>query len=368
MKVGIPKEIKNNENRVSLTPSGVYTLVQSGHQVFVETQAGVGSGFSDQDYTQAGATILSSAQEVYAQAEMVVKVKEPIESEYTLIQPNQIVFTYFHLASSRKLTQAMIDSQAVCIAYETVELPNGTLPLLVPMSEVAGRMSVQEGAKYLEKPQGGKGKLMGGVAGVPPAKVVVIGGGVVGTQAAQIAAGMGAHVTLLDTNLDRLRYLAQIMPANVTTQYSNPYTINELVQTADIVIGAVLLAGAKAPVLISKEMLKTMEPGTVLVDVAVDQGGCFETTKATTHQNPTYEVDGVLHYCVANMPGAVPVTSTAALTNATLPYVKEIADKGWKEAVKNNKALAKGLNVVCGKITSKPVADTFELPYCPYTF
>lgn len=366
MKIGVPKEIKTNENRVSITPAGVYTLVQAGHQVFIETLAGVGSGISDTQYKEAGATILSSAQEVYDIAEMIVKVKEPIEPEYTLIKEGQIVFTYFHFASSLPLTQAMIQSKSVCIAYETVELPDKSLPLLIPMSEVAGRMSVQEGAKYLEKLQGGKGKLLGGVPGVRPAEVLVVGGGIVGSQAARIAAGMGASVTILDTNLSRLRYLAETMPSNVNTQFSDSYTIRQLVQTADLIVGAVLTAGAKAPVVITKDMLQTMEPGTVLVDVAVDQGGCFETTHPTTHENPTYVIDRVLHYSVANMPGAVPITSTVALTNATLPYVKQIADNGWKQALKQNKALHKGLNIVEGKVVFDAVAHAFNLPLDTY--
>ncbi len=362
MKIGIPKEIKNNENRVAMTPAGVYELLQAGHQVFVETQAGIGSGISDAQYLEAGAIILPTAKEVFDVAEMIVKVKEPIEQEYDLIRKDQIVFTYFHFASSLTLTQAMCKSGAVCIAYETVELPDRSLPLLVPMSEVAGRMAVQEGAKYLEKPQGGKGILLGGVPGVRPANVLVIGGGIVGTQAATMAAGLGASVTILDTNLSRLRHLNSVMPANVVTQFSDAYTIRQLVKTADLVVGAVLLPGAKAPCVVTRDMLKTMQPGTVLVDVAVDQGGCFETTHATTHADPVYEVDGVIHYSVANMPGAVPMTSTKALTNATLPYVKLIANKGWRAALKENEPLRKGLNVLNGDVVYEGVAKAFDLP------
>lgn len=366
MRVSIPKEIKPNENRVAITPAGVYALKENGHEVYIEKNAGVGSGFSDEEYIASGATILPTAKEIYEIGDMVVKVKEPIAPEYKLIRKGQIVFTYFHFASSLELTKAMTESGAVCIAYETVELPDRSLPLLVPMSEVAGRMAIQEGAKYLEKTQGGKGILLGGVPGVPPAKVLVIGGGIVGSQAARIAAGMGARVTILDTNLNRLRYLSEVMPANVVTQFSDEYTIQQLVKSTDMVVGAVLTPGAKAPVVIKRDMLKTMEPGTVIVDVAVDQGGCFETTKPTTHTEPIYEIDGVVHYSVANMPGAVPMTSTRALTNATLPYVKLLANNGWEKAIKDNAALRKGLNIVDGKIVFKGVADAFGLPFEAY--
>lgn len=365
MKIGIPKEIKPNENRVAITPAGVYALTQSGHQLFVETNAGSGSGISDEQYIESGAVILETAAQVFESSDMIVKVKEPIEQEYKLIRKDQIVFTYFHFASSLPLTKAMIESKAVCIAYETVELPDKSLPLLVPMSEVAGRMAVQEGAKYLEQAQDGKGILLGGVPGVRPAHVLVIGGGIVGSQAAKIAAGIGASVTILDTNLNRLRHLNDIMPANVVTQFSDQYTIQQLVKTADLIVGAVLSPGAKAPVVIKRDMLKTMQPGTVLVDVAVDQGGCFETTKPTTHTHPTYVIDGVVHYSVANMPGAVPMTSTLALTNATLPYIKQLADKGWKQALSENESLRKGLNIVDGNIVFKGVAESFGLPFTP---
>lgn len=363
MKISVPKEIKPNENRVAITPAGVFALVENRHEVFIETGAGLGSSISDEAYIASGAKILATAKQVYDIADMVVKVKEPIEPEYKLIKEGQIVFTYFHFASSLPLTKAMIESKAICIAYETVELPDKSLPLLVPMSEVAGRMAIQEGAKYLEKTQEGKGILLGGVPGVRPANVLVIGGGIVGSQAARIAAGIGANVTILDTNLNRLRHLSEVMPANVVTQFSDQYTIQQLVKQADLVVGAVLTPGAKAPVVIKREMLKTMQPGTVIVDVAVDQGGCFETTKPTTHTHPIYVIDGVVHYSVANMPGAVPMTSTFALTNATLPYVKLLADHGWKEALRNNETLKKGLNIIDGDIVFQGVAEAFDLPF-----
>ena len=363
MIIGVPKEIKNNENRIALTPAGASELVKRGHTVYVQAGGGIGSGFSDEAYKQAGAAILPSIEEVYGIAEMIMKVKEPIELEYKLVKKGQIVYTFFHFASSEELTHAMIESGAVCLAYETVELPDRSLPLLVPMSEVAGRMSVQQGAKYLEKTFGGSGILLGGVPGVPPARVLVIGGGVVGTEAAKMAAGLGADVTIMDLSLPRLRYLADIMPANVKTMMSNDYNIREMVQTHDLIIGAVLIPGAKAPKLVTRDMLVTMRPGTVLVDVAVDQGGCFETTKATTHANPTYTIDNVIHYCVANMPGAVPRTSTLALTNSTLPYGLQLAGKGWKQACLEDASLAKGLNVVNGKVVYKGVADAFNLPF-----
>ena len=361
MKIGIPKEIKNNESRVALTPAGAKTLVQNGHTVMVETHAGENSGFTDLQYLKAGADIIPTAAEVYAAAEMIMKVKEPIACEYKLIRPGQLVFTYFHFASGKELTMAMIESKAVCLAYETVEKADRTLPLLIPMSEVAGRMSIQEGARCLEKPKGGKGILLGGVPGVKPAHVLVLGGGVVGTQAALMAAGLGAHVTIADISLPRLRYLAEIMPANVDTLMSTSYNIEELLPHTDLVIGAVLIPGAKAPHLITRDMLKLMQPGSVLVDVAIDQGGCFETSHPTTHAEPVYTVDGILHYCVANIPGAVPFTSTLALTNATLPYAVTLANLGWEKACEENEDLRKGLNIVNGKVVCKAVADTFGL-------
>ncbi len=365
MIIGVPKEIKNNENRVALTPAGANELVKHGHTVYVQKTAGIGSGFEDSEYIEAGAQLKDTIEEVYAIAEMIIKVKEPIESEYSLIKKDQLLFTYFHFASYEPLTHAMIKSGAVCLAYETVEKPDRSLPLLVPMSEVAGRMSIQEGAKYLEKPLGGRGILLGGVPGVKPADVVVLGGGIVGTQAAKMAAGLGAHVTIMDISIPRLRQLDDIMPANVQTLYSNGYNIKQAIKTADLVIGGVLIPGAKAPHLITKEMLKLMKKGAVLVDVAVDQGGCFETTKPTTHAEPTYVVENVIHYCVANMPGAVPYTSTLALTNATLPYAIQLANKGWKDACNQNLELRLGLNVVDGKVVYKGVSDAFNLAYTP---
>jgi alanine dehydrogenase len=363
MIIGVPKEIKTNENRVALTPAGVMEFVGRGHKVYVQTKAGDGSGFPDEEYTGAGATMLPTIEDVYAIADMIIKVKEPIESEYKLVKPNQLLFTYFHFASYEPLTRAMLASNAVCLAYETVESSDRSLPLLVPMSEVAGRMAIQQGAKYLEKPQQGRGVLLGGVPGVPPAKVLVLGGGIVGTQAAKMAAGLGAMVTILDVSLKRLRYLSDVMPANVITMYSNEFTIRRLIKNHDLIIGAVLIPGAKAPNLITREMLKDMRPGTVIVDVAVDQGGCIETCKPTTHDNPTYIIDEVVHYCVANMPGAVPYTSTIALTNATLPYALQLAEKGWQKACKENNELKLGLNVVNGKVVYKGVADAFGLEY-----
>lgn len=365
MIIGVPKEIKNNENRVGLTPAGVKELTKLGHIVKTQADAGEGSGFSDAQYKEAGAEILPDIESVYAEAEMIIKVKEPIEKEYSLIKKDQLVFTYFHFASSEKLTKAMVKSGAVCLAYETVELPDRSLPLLIPMSEVAGRMAVQEGAKYLEKPMQGRGILLGGVPGVRPAKVLILGGGVVGTQAAKMAAGLGADVTIMDTNLNRLRYLADILPANVNTFMSNEYNIRTLISTHDLIIGAVLIPGTKAPKLITRDMLRDMQPGTVLVDVAVDQGGCIETCEPTTHEDPTYVIDGVVHYCVANMPGAVPYTSTLALTNATLPYAIQLANMGWEQACSLSSPLKLGLNVVKGDITYKGVADAFNMPYVP---
>ncbi|PWH83619.1 alanine dehydrogenase [Algibacter marinivivus] len=361
MKIGVPIEIKNNENRVGMTPSGVFELTKRNHTVYVQKNAGFNSGFLDEDYVGAGATIVDSIEAVYDAAEMIVKVKEPIEPEYKLIKPNQVVFTYFHFASSEVLTNAMIDSKAICIAYETVEDKDGALPLLIPMSEVAGRMSVQQGAKYLEKPIKGRGILLGGIPGVPPAHVMVLGGGVVGIQAAKMAAGLGANVTIMDINMKQLRYIADIMPANVNTEFSSEYNIRRHLPKTDLIIGGVLIKGAKAPKLITKDMLKDMRPGTVIVDVAVDQGGCFETTKPTTHEEPTYIIDDVVHYSVANMPGAVPYTSTVGLTNVTLPYVIKLANDGWEKACDNNASLAKGLNIVKGKIVYKEIAEAFDM-------
>lgn len=361
MIIGVPKEIKNNENRIALTPAGAAELSKAGHKVYIQAGAGNGSGFKDEDYQAAGAEMLPTLEEVYGKAAMIIKVKEPIAAEYPLIRKDQILFTYFHFASSEELTRAMIKSGAICIAYETVELADRSLPLLIPMSEVAGRMSVQEGAKYLEKPFGGYGVLLGGVPGVPPAKVLIIGGGIVGTEAAKVAGGMGADVTVMDVSMRRLRYLDDVMPANVKTMMSSAFYLCEMVKTHDLIIGAVLIPGARAPKLVTREMVATMRPGTVMVDVAVDQGGCFETTRATTHDHPTFVVDEVIHYCVANMPGAVPRTSTLALTNATLPYALEIAGKGWKQACRENEALKKGLNIVGGKVVYGGVAEAFGL-------
>ena len=363
MIIGIPKEIKESEHRVGMTPSGVQTLIQNGHDVYVQNSAGQGSGHSDVDYSNVGASLLKTIEEVYDISEMIIKVKEPLKKEYSLIKEGQIIYTYFHFASSLELTKAMIDSKSVCIAYETVENSDKSLPLLTPMSEVAGRMAAQQGAKFLEKHQKGCGILLGGVPGVSPAKAVVLGGGVVGTQSAKMLAGLGADVTILDISLDRLRELDDIMPKNVKTKFSNQYNIKQEIQNAHLVIGAVLIAGAKAPNLITKDMLKDLRKGTVLVDVAVDQGGCFETTKPTTHSSPTYIIDDVLHYSVANMPGAVPMTSTEALTNATVAYAIEIANKGWKKACNENEPLKKGLNIINGDIVYKAVADAFDLNY-----
>ncbi len=359
MKIGIPKEIKNNENRVGMTPAGIFELTKRNHTVYVQKTAGVGSGFTDEDYQNAGAELLDTIQDVYASSDMIVKVKEPIAEEYPLIQSHHVVFTYFHFASSEALTKAMINSGAVCIAYETVEDEDGSLPLLTPMSEVAGRMAIQQGAKYLEKPIKGRGVLLGGVPGVPPGKVLVLGAGTVGIQAAKMAAGLGAHVTIMDINMKQLRYVNDVMPNHVVTEFSSEYNIRQRIKNHDLIVGGVLIKGAKAPKLITKDMLKDMRPGTVIVDVAVDQGGCIETTKATTHEDPTYIVDDVVHYCVANMPGAVPYTSTLALTNVTLPYVIKLADKGWQKACESDMSLAKGLNVVDGRIVYQEIADAF---------
>jgi len=363
MIVGVPKEIKPDENRVAMVPSGVHALVERGHTVLIETNAGIGSGYSDEDYRAVGAEIVPTAAEVYEQADMIVKVKEPIEPEYDLIREGQVVFTFFHFAASRELTEAVMRTKCIAIAYETVQKADGSLPLLIPMSEIAGRMAPQEGAKYLEKPMGGRGVLLGGVPGTLPAHVLILGGGEVGTHAAKIAAGFGARVTILDINLYRLRYLDDVMPKNVVTQMSNHQNIVEGIRQADLVIGAVLIPGAKAPYLITREMLKEMKPGAVIVDVSVDQGGCVETSRPTTHHDPVFVVDGIVHYGVANMPGAVPYTSTIALTNATLPYVLELADKGYERAIRENSEIRKGLNMYYGVITYKAVAEAFDLPY-----
>jgi len=365
MIIGILKEIKAEENRVSMTPAGAEVMTAAGHQVLVEQSAGIGSGFADQDYQRAGAQIVAEAEQIYARAAMVMHVKEPQPQEYELIREGQLVFTYFHFAAGEELTRAMMARKAVCIAYETITDVVGGLPLLTPMSEVAGRMAAQQAAKYLERSQGGRGILMGGVPGVEPATVVVIGGGVVGSQAARMACGLGAKVYLLDQDLSRLRYLDETMPANCFVMMSSPAAIRELVTKADAVIGAVLVHGAKAPRLVTREMFATMKPGAVLVDVAIDQGGCFETSRPTTHGNPTYEVDGILHYCVANMPGAVPLTSTMALTNATLPYAVKIASQGWKSVARQDAGIAEGFNVVNGLVCCKGVAEAFGLEYVP---
>ncbi|KGO91535.1 alanine dehydrogenase [Flavobacterium subsaxonicum] len=360
MNIGVPKEIKNNESRVALTPGGVFELVNYGHHVYIQETAGIGSGFSDEDYREAGAVMLPSIEAVYAMSEMIVKVKEPIPQEYPLIKRNQILFTYFHFASSESLTRAMIASKAVCIAYETVRDDDGSLPLLTPMSEVAGRMAIQQGAKYLEKPIKGRGVLLGGVPGVPPGRVLILGAGVVGVQAAKMAAGLGAHVTVLDINMKRLRYINDIMPPHVITEFSSVYNIKRHIKNHDLIIGAVLIPGAKAPRLITRAMLKDMRPGTVLVDVAVDQGGCFETTRPTTHEDPTYIINDIVHYCVANMPGAVPYTSTLALTNVTLPYVLKLANLGWETACAEYPELGRGLNIVKGEVMVEEIRDAFE--------
>jgi len=363
MNIGVPKEIKNSENRVAITPAGVFELKQRGHKVFIQEDAGVGAGFSNKEYEKQGAKIVSSANEVYEKATLIVKVKEPLEQEYQLIKSHHTVFTYFHFASNEVLTKAMIASGATCISYETVEKQDRSLPLLTPMSEVAGRMAIQKGANYLEKTVGGRGILMGGVPGVAPANVLILGGGVVGTQAAKMAAGLGANVTIMDVSIPRLRQLADLLPANVTTIFSNTYNIKNALKEADLVVGAVLIPGAKAPVLVSKDDLKLMKKGAVLIDVAVDQGGCIATCHPTTHENPVYVVDDILHYCVANMPGAVPITSTQALTNATLPFVVKLADLGWEEAIRRDAELKKGLNMFAGKICYQGVADAFGLEY-----
>ncbi len=365
MIVGVPKEIKSNENRVALLPVGAEQLIARGHTVLVEKDAGAGSGFFNEDYQAAGAKILATADEVFEQAEMIMKVKEPLSVEYGRLRKDQIVFTYFHFAASEELTRAVAESQCVAIAYETVEMPDKELPLLTPMSEVAGRMAIQEGAKFLEHRMGGRGVLLGGVPGVLPAKVAVLGGGVVGTNSAKMAAGLGADVTILDIDLDRMRYLDDVMSKNVRTLMSNPHNIRTAIAESDLVVGAVLIPGGRAPWLVTRDMLKLMKPRSVIVDVAVDQGGCIETTRPTTHEDPVYTVEGILHYCVANMPGAVPHTSTLALTNATLPYALKLADKGWKKAVADHNDLSWGVNMVGGKITYEAVASAFGMKYTP---
>lgn len=365
MKIGIPKEIKNNENRVGMTPAGVAELVKHGHDVYVQHTAGEGSGFADEAYVKAGASIVPTIEDTYRVADMIVKVKEPIEPEYPLVRRGQLVFTYFHFACDRPLTEAMIKNGGVCLAYETVQLADGSLPLLIPMSEVAGRMATINGAYYLQKSKGGKGKLICGVPGVKPAKVLVLGGGIVGQAAARVAAGMGANVVITDISLPLLRELSITMPANVDAVYSSHHNIVKELPDTDIVVGSVLIPGDKAPHLITRDMLGLMEKGSVLVDVAIDQGGCFETSHPTTHSDPVYEVDGIVHYAVANIPGAVPNTSTMVLTNATLKYAIALADKGWQRACREDKALREGLNVVEGKVTYKAVADVFNLPYEP---
>ena len=365
MKLGVPKEIKNNENRVGMTPAGVAAMARRGHEVYVQHTAGEGSGFSDDDYVKAGATILPAIEDVYREADMIVKVKEPIEPEYALVRRGQLVFTYFHFACEKELTEAMLKSGAICLAYETVQLDNGSLPLLQPMSEVAGRMATLNGAYYLQRTKGGKGKLISGVPGVSPARVLVLGGGVVGEAAALMAAGLGADVTIADISLPRLRQLDIETPANVHTLYSSEHNIRQMLHTVDIVIGSVLVPGDKAPHLITRDMLHLMEPGTVLVDVAIDQGGCFETSRPTTHSDPVYTEEGIVHYCVANIPGAIPNTSTLALTNATLRYALALADKGWQQACQDEPALARGLNIVEGRVVYKAIADVFNLPYEP---
>lgn len=356
MIIGVPQEIKDNENRVAVVPVGVEESVKEGHKVLVEKGAGIGSGISDEDYREAGAEIVGAHADVFVSSQLLIKIKEPLPEEYNLIEENQIIFTYFHFAANKELTLAMMERKAISIAYETIEDDQGNLPLLTPMSEVAGKMAVQEGAKYLEKPMEGKGILLGGVPGVAPAKVVILGGGIVGTNAAKVAAGLGATVTLMDINLDRLRYLDDIMPKNVTTLMSNSYNLKEKLKEADLLIGAVLISGARAPVLVTRDMLRLMKPGSVIVDVAVDQGGCVETSRPTTHSDPVYTEEGVVHYCVTNMPGAVAGISTYAL---------EIADKGYKKAARQNSALARGINIVKDKLTCKPVAEALGLEYHP---
>lgn len=365
MIIGVPKEIKTHENRVALLPGGVTAMKRNGHEVLIQQGAGVGSGFKDEEYTAAGATILDDVEELWQRAEMIMKVKEPIKEEHGRMRDGQIIFTYFHFAADQTLTEAVVDSNCIAVAYETVEKEDGSLPLLIPMSEVAGRMAAQEGAKYLEKATGGRGILLGGIPGVPPANALVLGGGIVGVNAAKIAAGMGANTTIMDINMSRLRYLDEVMDKNVSTMFSSEANIHRMLPDVDLIIGAVLKPGAKAPHLITRKMLKEMRPGTVLVDVAIDQGGCFETSKPTTHDNPIYVVDDVVHYCVANMPGAVPYTSTLGLTNVTLPYAVDLANKGWKKALNEDEELKMGLNIVEGEIVYKDVADAFDMDYTP---
>ncbi len=363
MIVGVPKEIKAEENRVAMTPGGVELLRESGHTVLVESTAGLASGFDDGLYKEQGAEVVANPQEIFARADMVLHVKEPQPAEISLLRPGQVLFTYLHLAAAEGLTRGLMASGAVAIAYETIQKPDGSLPLLTPMSEVAGRMAIQQGAKYLEMEHGGHGVLLGGVPGVDPGTVLVIGGGVVGMNAAKAACGLGAKVYLLDKDLDRLRYLSDVMPANCFPLMSKPATVRRLITQADVVVGAVLIPGARAPRLISRDMLQTMKRGAVLVDVAIDQGGCFETSRPTTHADPIYTVDGIIHYCVANMPGAVARTSTMALTNATLPYILALADKGWQRAMRENQEIRLGANVVSGRITCQAVAEAFGLEH-----
>lgn len=363
MIVGVPKEIKTDEYRVSLVAAGAEILTQAGHRVIVEAGAGVGSGISDEEYADHGAEVVGTAAEVWERSELIVKVKEPLEPEFPLIRPEHVLFTYFHLAADEALTRTLLERGCTCVAYETIQEPDGSLPLLTPMSEVAGRMAVQEGAKFLERPQEGRGILLSGVPGVPPANIVILGGGVVGLNAAKIAAGIGALVTILDVNVDRLRYLDDVMPQNVFTLYSNAFNLRRMLREADLLIGAVLIRGDRAPVLVTREMLGLMKPRAVIVDVAVDQGGCVETIRPTTHSHPTYIVDGIVHYGVANMPGAVAGTSTYALTNVTLPYLRQLADKGWRRALREDPALKHGLNLAGGQVTFEPVAQLFGLPY-----
>ncbi len=365
MIIGVPKEIKTAENRVALQPSGAEILVSEGHTVLVENGAGLGSGFKNDEYIKAGASIINTPKEIFDRAEMIIKVKEPLEPEHALMRPGQVVFTYYHFASSEALTKAVMDTKSIAIAYETMVDEEGQLPLLIPMSEVAGRMATQQGAKYLEKRMGGRGVLLGGVPGVEPGEVVVLGGGIVGTNAAKMAAGLGANVTILDVNLNRLRELDDFMPKNVTTVASNPENIRTYIAKADLLVGAVLIPGAKAPKLVTRDMLKLMKPGAVIVDVAIDQGGCIETIHATTHDDPVYEVDGVLHYGVANMPGAVPFTSTKALTNATFPFARKLANARWRQAAEESNMILTGINMIEGKVTCKAVADAFGLEYTP---
>jgi alanine dehydrogenase len=365
MRVGVPKEVKADEYRVAMMPVGVELLTKAGHEVTIEASAGVSSGFADDDYIKAGAKIAKTADEVFDRSEMIVKVKEPQPQEISRFKPGQIAFTYFHFAASTELTQACLESEVTAIAYETIKDRRGTLPLLTPMSEIAGKMSIQEGAKYLEKPMMGRGILLGGVPGVAPANVVVLGGGIVGTNAAKVAAGLGANVVIMDINLERLRYLDDVMPANVHTIYSDPATIRDHIHDADLVVGAVLIPGAKAPRLVTKSDLKDMKNGSVIVDVAIDQGGCIETARPTTHQQPTYVVDGVVHYCVTNMPGAVGRTSTIALCNATLPYALKIANKGYEKAAAEDSGFAEGINMVGGRITNSAVAEAMHMPVQP---